>query len=193
MNNFNLLPWREQLREAKRQRFYVYIAVSIIGSVSFAISIHIVLQQRITYQHSRNHYLNDEIQILNQKIQEVSALKKQRNNLIERINTIETLQAMRPASVHLFDEISSTLPQGIYLTHLLQSGSHIHLVGKTKSNTHVSEYMNRLNQSKWLSSSNLKGISTKDETRKNSHLRDFDLQVTQRLKHTVNPLLLVHP
>ena len=179
MSNFNLLPWREQQREAKRHRFYIHINAAILSTVGMAVFTHFLLQSHINAQKGRNHYLNQEIQQLNQKIQDMNALKAHRQDLLERIKTIEQLQAMRSASVHLFDEIANTLPNGIYLTHLLQSEAHIHLVGKTKSNTHVSEYMNRLNQSKWLSSSNLKGISTKGDNKQAGYLRDFDLQVTK--------------
>jgi len=188
MNNFNLLPWREQQREAKRRRFYIHITIAMLSTISIVLFAHFSLQYKITYQKSRNHYLKTEIRQLNQKIQEMKVLKANRQDLLERIKTIAQLQTLRPASVHLFDEIANTLPNGIYLTHLLQSDAHIHLVGKTKSNTHVSEYMNRLNQSKWLSSSNLKGISTKGENKHTRHLRDFDLQVTQRGHHSTSHL-----
>jgi len=180
VSNFNLLPWREQQREIKRRRFYIHISLAFISAISLVLLAYFSLQQKIQYQNSRNYYLKDEIQQLDKKIQAMTLLQTERQGLIERINTIEQLQAMRPASVHLFDEIANTLPNGIYLTHLLQSDAHIHLVGKTKSNTHVSDYMNRLNQSAWLSSSTLKGISTKNANTQTNHLRDFDLQVIQQ-------------
>jgi type IV pilus assembly protein PilN len=193
VSNFNLLPWREQQREIQRRRFYIHISFALISTVILVVFAHFSLQQKIQYQNSRNHYLTGEIQQLNKKIAQMTQLKNERTRLIERINTIEKLQAMRPASVHLFDEIANTLPNGIYLTHLLQSDAHIHLVGKTKSNTHVSEYMNRLNQSTWLSSSNLKGISTQNANTQSSHLRDFDLQVIQRQHHAAHKISVRQP
>lgn len=193
MNNFNLLPWREQAREAKRRRFYIHISIAILITIAIILLIKFSLQQQINHQKSRNHYLNNEIQQLNQNIQKMKVLITHRQDLLEQIKTLDQLQSMRPASVHLFDEIANTLPNGIYLTHLLQSDAHIHLVGKTKSNTHVSEYMNRLNQSNWLRSSNLKGISTRDENERVRHLRDFDLQVTLRGHHLMSHPAAVQP
>ena len=118
-------------------------------------------------------------------------LQKNRRYLIEKIDSIEKLYALRYVNVHLFDEVAHTLPDGIYLTHLQQQGKIIRLVGKTKSTTHVSNYMSHLNQSNWFSSANLNSVSV--STQKTGHLRDFDLQVVQQIQTLINPLVLGQP
>lgn len=99
------------------------------------------------------------------------------------MSIIEDLQGHRPAIVHLFDEIATALPQGMYLTSLNQTGDLIRLTGKAESNARVSSYMNRLDQSQWLSSSNLNLIKIEKEAQDkddNSKLRDFSLEVYQK-------------
>ncbi len=181
MPNFNLLPWRETQRELKRRRFYWHTGLAVLMSIALAALLHLYLDAQINTQKQRNDYLQTEITQLEQQINAVKTLKSSRKDLLERIQTIEYLQAMRPLSVHLFDEIAKTLPDGMYLTHLLQKQNHIHLMGKTQSNTHVSEYLNQIKQSDWLNSSNLKAISIQDLPQKSAYLRDFDLQVTLKV------------
>ena len=73
----------------------------------------------------------------------------------------------------------------MYLTKLQQTNDKIKLEGKAESSARVSSYMNRLNSSPWLSSSDLNTISidTKNKNKAGySNLRYFSLNVTQLLK-----------
>ena len=74
----------------------------------------------------------------------------------------------------------NALPKGLYLTELIQENNKIKLEGKAESSARVSSYMNRLNSSPWLSSSDLNTIKVdpKDDA---SRLRSFKLNVTQLL------------
>jgi type IV pilus assembly protein PilN len=95
---------------------------------------------------------------------------------------IEDLQGQRPAIVHLFDEIGTALPEGMYLTSLTQTGDLIKLMGKAESNARVSSYMNRLDESQWLSSSNLNLIKIEKDAKDNTKLRDFSVDVYQKIR-----------
>ncbi len=81
------------------------------------------------------------------------------------MQVIEDLQSTRPAIVHLFDEMVNALPKGMYLLSLKQEATKVQLEGKAESYARVSSYMNRLDASPWLSSSNLNIISTKEEAK----------------------------
>lgn len=187
MANFNLLPWRERKRELKKQQFFAGIgAVAIIASSS-VFAAHLFMQDKVDYQASRNQFLEKETKILDKKIKEIKTLDDTRQALMDRIKVIEELQSTRPAIVHLFDEMVASLPKGMYLTHLQQKNTQVSLEGKAESNARVSSYMNKLNASSWLSSSNLQLISREDsKSGDTGQLRDFRLAVTQLLKARKN-------
>jgi len=182
MANFNLLPWREQAREAKKKQFYTDIGAAVGVAALLVFLGHSYMQDKVAYQDSRNQYLQSEIRILAKKIKEIEKLDETRQALMDRIKVIEELQSTRPAIVHLFDEMVASLPKGMYLTHLQQKGTKIGLEGKAESNARVSSYMNKLNASSWLSSSNLQIIAMEDSKGNELQLRDFRLAVTQLLK-----------
>jgi type IV pilus assembly protein PilN len=55
-------------------------------------------------------------------------------------------------------------------------------MGKAESNARVSSYMNRLDESQWLSSSNLNLIKIEKDAKDNTKLRDFSVDVYQKIR-----------
>ena len=77
-------------------------------------------------------------------------MQKVRRSLIERMEVIQDLQGSRPSIVHLFTEIVSTVPNGVYLQTLHQTGGNLTINGEAESNARVSTYMRNLSASEWL-------------------------------------------
>lgn len=183
MAGINLLPWREAARKKSQQQF----VMSIVGAIALGVVAvgagYLFMEGRISHQESRNAYIQDEIKRLDKTLEEIKTLDASKKALLDRIGIIEKLQSTRPSIVHLFDEMVNALPKGLYLTELVQKNTKITLDGKAESSARVSSYMNRLNASKWLSSSDLNIIKVddKDET---SRLRSFKLNVNQLLSES---------
>lgn len=183
MAGLNLLPWREQARAAQKKQFMTLLGSSALLAVIGVLGAYQFMQMAIEYQNSRNQRLNDEIAQLDKQIKEIEALDATRRALLDRMQVIEDLQSTRPAIVHLFDEMVTAMPKGMYLTSLKQDGTKVQLAGKAESYARVSSYMNRLDASPWLSSSNLNIISTDNKAGEAEiMLRDFKLEVTQLLR-----------
>lgn len=187
MAGINLLPWREKAREAQKKQFQQLLAGSALFAVLGVLAGQQWVQGQIEHQNERNQRLTSEIAELDKQIKEIEALDATRQSLLDRIQVIEDLQSTRPAIVHLFDEMVTALPKGMYLTTLKQEGTTVHLAGKAESYARVSSYMDRLDASPWLSSSNLNVISTDHKAgEEDLPLRDFKLDVTQLLRQDEN-------
>ncbi len=185
MAGLNLLPWREKAREEKKKQFFTLVGGSAALAAAAVFGAHQYMQYAIEYQEQRNQYLTTQIAELDKQIKEIEQLDATRQALLDRMQVIEDLQSTRPAIVHLFDEMVNALPKGMYLLYLKQDGTKVQLEGKAESYARVSSYMNRLDASPWLSSSNLNVISTKKEgDNEELVLRDFKLDVTQLLRQT---------
>lgn len=182
MNGLNLLPWREKAREQKKKQFFALMAFTAAFAAAMVFLGHTYMQSSIEYQEQRNAYLKNEIKTLDKQIARIKKLDATKQALLGRMQVIENLQSVRPAIVHLFDEMATALPGGMYLTSLQQTGTTVNIVGKAESNARVSSYMNRLDRSKWLSSSNLDIISVAKVGGRETPLRDFKLDVKQLLK-----------
>ena len=185
MAGLNLLPWQEKAREKKKKQFFGLVGASA-GLAAFLTFLgHSYMQYAIEHQGERNQTLNNEIALLDKQIEQIKQLDATRQALLDRMQIIENLQGTRPAIVHLFDEMVNALPKGMYLLTLKQESTTVHLEGKAESYARVSSFMNRLDASPWLKSSNLNIISTDSKAEeKQLLLRDFKLDVTQLLQQT---------
>ena len=73
---------------------------------------------------------------------------------------IDQLQKSRPEIVHLFDELTRQLPEGVYLTGITQSGSRIEVRGVAQSSTRVSALMRQIDASGWLADPEVEKVQT---------------------------------
>jgi type IV pilus assembly protein PilN len=162
MVKINLLDWRQALREKRKQRFFAVLLLSALGAVVTVAAGVGVLTERVDHQKARNALLKREIADLDKQIIEIQELEKVKANLLARMRVIEKLQASRSAMVHFFDEIVNTLPEGVYLTSLRQTGDDIAIDGVAESNGRISTYMKNLENSAWFANPNLVVIRTSE-------------------------------
>lgn len=147
MIRVNLLPHREEKRKALRQQFYALSGMlAVVAGVIWLIG-HLLIDGMIERQVEKNQFLKSEIAILDKQIEEIKKLKEQTESLLQRKQVIESLQANRSETVHLFNELVHRLPSGIYLKSIKQQGQKITLVGYAQSNASVSTLMHNLDDS----------------------------------------------
>lgn len=178
MAKINLLPWRETQRKEKQQEFLVMLAGGAAIALLAVILVHFQVHNMIKGQERRNNYLTNEIKILDDRIKEIKKLDATRRALIERMEVIQNLQATRPGIVHLFDEIETTLPQGLHLTSLSQTGNKIQISGRAESNARVSTYMRNIEKSDWMAQPKLSVISSNEES--GQRISEFSLSADQK-------------
>ncbi|MBX6420315.1 MAG: PilN domain-containing protein [Nevskia sp.] len=176
MTRINLLDWRAERRKRRQQRFLALLALAAIAAILVVLFGDLGMQQAVEYQRSRNDFLKKQIAQIDAQIKEIQELEKVRRNLIERMRVIEQLQQSRSATVHFFDEIVNTLPDGVYLTSLKQNGKEVTIEGVAESNGRISAYMKNLDASPWFKDPKLVVIKTSTKTK--FRASDFTLQVT---------------
>ncbi|HEX2139894.1 MAG TPA: PilN domain-containing protein [Woeseiaceae bacterium] len=162
MPRINLLPWREEERKKRQRDFMIAMggafvaAVLVVGLTMFAFG------RMIDDQNARNTRLKAEIAELDKSIKEIDGLEAQKARLLARMEIIEELQKSRPEIVHLFDEVTRQLPEGVHLTGLKQNGATVEVTGVAQSSTRVSALMRRIDGSEWLADPNVEEIQTTD-------------------------------
>ena len=182
MTGINLLPWREERRRAKDKQLlttavliWVLCVVSVFGAYSY-------LELLKDGQKKRNSYLNTEISKLDEKIKEINRLRAQKDNLIARMEVIQSLQRERTQVVHLLDDMVRKLPDGVYFDTVVKKGKSIGFKGTAQSNARVSNLMDRLDSSDWFDNPNLNVINVTPS--QGVRLSQFDLKVSQQKSNT---------
>lgn len=146
----NLLPWREARRKDRQRQFIVVGIGSLILAAAVVLLTHIQMNNWIDHQNARNDYLTKEIAELDRQIAEIKTLEDEKAKLLARIAIIQDLQANRTQTVHLLDELVTTLPDGVQYTSLKQQGPSLTIEGLAQSNARVSTLMRNVEAANWL-------------------------------------------
>jgi len=186
MIRINLLPHREQKRQARQRQFVsLSLGLAIMGVALVALG-WVVLGAQIESQEGRNALLKSEIAKLDEQIKEIDKLREQTQALLARKQVVETLQSNRTEAVHVLDQMVRQLPDGIYLKSLKQTGAKITLVGYAQSSARVSTLMRNLDTSPWLQNPELVEIKLiPSPLAKDLRVNEFTLNVS--IKQPASP------
>jgi type IV pilus assembly protein PilN len=176
MPRINLLPWREKERRERKNAFFVMLAGALVGGLLASGAFYLVMTSMINAQKERNTRLHAEIQTLDRQIQEINNLETQKQRFISRMQVIDKLQRSRSEVVHLFDEVTNIMPDGVYLTAMKQVTRKLRFQGVAQSSTRVSTLMRSIAASQWLRDPELEVVENKAGANKGNN---FVLNATQ--------------
>ena len=148
----NLLPHREAARKRRRDAFNASLVLSVIAGAVIAGGVYFWFQAQISSQQAKNQYLQSEVAKLEEQIKEIASIESEITALRARQKAVEDLQADRNLPVHLLNEMSKELPDGVYLTGIKQDNRTVVMQGVAQSNERVSELLRNLaGNTPWLS------------------------------------------
>ena len=160
MPRINLLPHREAKRKERKLKFFGAMGGAVACALLTTGGVYVIYDGMIDAQDSRNEMLQQQIKILDRQIEEINNLEQTKRQFINRMQIIEKLQRSRPGVVHLFDQIVKTLPDGVYLTGVTQTGEHLKFTGVAQSSTRVSAFMRNIDSSQWMKNPTLEVIQS---------------------------------
>ncbi|MFT5062671.1 MAG: type IV pilus assembly protein PilN [Gammaproteobacteria bacterium] len=176
MAHINLLPWREERRQQRQKNLITALVVASLVAASIVGAAWYSVNQAMTFQQNRNQFLQAETRLLDRKIKEIKDLEKVKNKLLSRMDVIESLQDSRKQPVHFFNELTTTLPEGVYVLSVNQKGNAVTVSGRAQSNARVSEYMRNIVDSGWFSEPRLVVITAKTSGNGNVRSSQFTLK-----------------
>ncbi len=163
MPRINLLPWREAERRERKLHFTIALGGATVAAVAFTFIAYLMVSSMIGAQQRRNNLLRSQIKLLDRQIEEINSLENDKQRFIARMEIIEKLQRSRPEIVHLFDTIVRTVPDGVYLTSVKESGTHLKFEGVAQSSTRVSAFMRNIDSSEWLKDPALEVVASEKD------------------------------
>ena len=181
MAYINLLPWREECRNEKKREFIVISGGATIVAALVVLLVHLQVAGMIDRQMQRNLYIEQATAKLDDKIKEIQELNKVKSQLLARMNVIQELQGSRSLSVHLLDELVTTVPEGLHLSSFKQDREVLRMEGVAQSNARVSAYMRNIERSEWMMTPMLDVIESEELNR--HRVAQFSLHAKQELKY----------
>lgn len=148
----NLLPHREAARKRRRDVFNVSLAASALLGGLIAGAIFLWYESEISAQQNSNQIIATEITKLEGQIKEIAGLEGEIAALKARQRAVEDLQSDRNLPVHLLTELVKQLPDGIFVSKMVQVDQSVTLTGTAQSNERVAELLRNLgSNTPWFS------------------------------------------
>jgi len=164
MARINLLPWREERRKARQTQFNILTGMAAAAGAFVVFLMYLWMSKAISDQNARNAFMTQQITFEDHQIEKIKGLQDTKQALLARMQIIQQLQQSRPVVVHLLDQLVKTLPSGVYLTSVTESGDNLTLEGIADSSARISTYLRNIDASPWLGDPNLQVVS-KDPSR----------------------------
>ena len=178
MAKINLLPWREELRAFKTRQFVGTLILAAIVGALVSLVVHMFFEGQVGDQRKLNIYLGKEIVQIDKQIKEIKTLEDQKDELLNRMQIVQSLQQSRPLVVRLFDELVRQMPTGVYLTDFSRKGLRLALRGKSESTPRISAFMRNIEKSQWLEKPDVSGI--KADSKGNFATTSFSMSARQK-------------
>ena len=147
MIEINLLPHREAKRVADVRQTVAILALGLLGvGVVIAIVDGTVKSSQSTAEESIRK-LEAEIALYKPEEERVEGFKKKKSELEDKIDVIKGLDRARSGPVRIFDELSKSTPDRLWLTGLSTEGVAITLEGDSLDTGVVADFLRSLNGS----------------------------------------------
>ena len=114
----NLLPYREEIKQRKRQQFKILMLSSLLIGVGLSAIAYLAINNAISDQESRNAFLEAEITKLDNDLGEIKKLQQEKENFLAKKQKVEELQEKRSQAAYIIDSLNVVIPDNTYITSL---------------------------------------------------------------------------
>lgn len=150
MPRVNLLPWRQQLRQQRVQKWRVILMIALGLLLLISVIGHVWLFRLIAHQQSRNQWLERANQDSELQIQQQKRVMNANQQLAAKIVELQSVKKHHAEEFFVFSELASLANKDILLRKCVLRGSVFNVDGKAKSNQALTRFLQALDDSVWF-------------------------------------------
>lgn len=163
MAHVNLLPWREIARQRAKQKFGIQAFIALLIAAGLVFAAYTIIQDYQQSQRARNQFLSAQIAILDEQIAEIQEINKKKDQIVNRMQLIQSLHRDRNTAIQMLNELSERTPDGVHIVSVEKQGDRLSLQGRSVSNNRVSEFLRAISDSEIFNNPVLRQISAEAE------------------------------
>lgn len=161
MIRINLLPVREARRKAGVRQQMMLLAASLVGAVVLAGAVQVWMMGRISSARERVASLEKQLEQFKPQQEQVAAFKAKKAEIEQKLAVIEKLERSRSGPVHIMDELSSHIPERVWLNDLEANNGQLALSGMSLDNELVALFLRALDDSPYFARVELESTELK--------------------------------
>lgn len=174
---FNLLPHRALKRRWCLQVLGRQLLVVSITGIASILMVEFALQLRVSYLEGYQSRLSAAVSQMLPNFRAAKEASQRHDDLLEKKNTLERLDARRSTSVMILDGLARAMPQEVYLTRLEENGDQFRLEGRAIDTQAIASFFEVIVKSERLSKLALEEIRTVDDAQQGPYLFIINGQV----------------
>jgi len=155
MMEINLLPHREARRAAELRESVALLFLGLVVVLSVIFFTHQSVRSDLTTAKASIAQLEADIERYKPQQVLVEGFKQQKKQLQDKLDIIASLEQARSGPVRVLDELSSNVPDRLWLTGIVTKGKGILLEGKSLDTGVVADFLRSLNVSPFFSNVDL--------------------------------------
>ena len=141
----NLLPYREEIKQRKKQQFKVLMLSALLIGAGLLVLTYLTINNAISRQEDRNALLGKEIEKLDKALGEILKLQQEKENFLSKKQKVEELQEKRSQAAYIIDSLKVVTPDNSYLTALeAESSTSYKITGRASSDNKIAMFMRSL-------------------------------------------------
>jgi type IV pilus assembly protein pilN len=141
----NLLPYREEIKQRKKQQFKVLMLSALLIGAGLLVLTYLTINNAISRQEDRNALLGKEIEKLDKALGEILKLQQEKENFLSKKQKVEELQEKRSQAAYIIDSLNVVTPDNSYLTALeAESSISYKITGRASSDNKIAMFMRSL-------------------------------------------------
>ena len=141
----NLLPYREEIKQRKKQQFKVLMLLALLIGAGLLVLTYLTINNAISRQEDRNALLGKEIEKLDKALGEILKLQQEKENFLSKKQKVEELQDKRSQAAYIIDSLNVVTPDNSYLTALeAESSTSYKITGRASSDNKIAMFMRSL-------------------------------------------------
>lgn len=142
LTKINLLPYREEIQQKKKQQFKALMLLALLIGLGLAALIYFAINSAINNQQSRKNLLTQEIAKLDQSLGEIKKLQEEKADFLARKQKVEELQEKRFQAASILDSLNVLIPDGTYITDIKSENADTYTIsGKAISDNRIAMFM----------------------------------------------------
>lgn len=138
VDSINLLPYRDQLRQAQRREAAVMLAIACGIAIVGLLATQTVVTHATDNVARLNTVLNEELREIDNRVGEIRTLEEEMQVLLARQSAIAVLQRERMQAPLLLAQLTDFVPPTVYVSTLAQKAGVVTLTGVSASNQEIS-------------------------------------------------------